>query len=244
MDRLIAGAIALGISLSDAQLATFDAYYHALLAWNEKFNLTAITSFQEVQTRHFVDSLSVLRVDEARHALARPGAAAIDVGAGAGFPGLPLKIVFPTLRLTLLESTGKKVTFLEHVIARLELNDTRAIKARAEELAHDPDHRGSYDVALARAVADMAVLAEYTLPFLRAGGWLVAQKGEGAAAEASAAAGAIETLGGKLRRVVPVDLPDLPATYALVAVEKVSATPKDYPRRPGVPSKRPLGRSE
>ncbi|MBN1659280.1 MAG: 16S rRNA (guanine(527)-N(7))-methyltransferase RsmG [Anaerolineae bacterium] len=240
MDRLIAGAAALGLSLSGAQLAAFEAYYHALVAWNAKFNLTTITTFDEVQTRHFVDSLSVLRIDEVRQALAQPAVAVIDVGAGAGFPGLPLKIACPSLRLTLLESTGKKVTFLEYVIERLDLENTCAIKARAEELGHDPAHRASYDLAFARAVADMAVLAEYTLPFLRPGGWLVAPKGEGATAEAAAAAGAIHTLGGVLRRVVPADLPGLPASHALVAVEKVSPTPHTYPRRPGVPAKNPL----
>jgi 16S rRNA (guanine527-N7)-methyltransferase len=241
MERLIAGAAALGLSLSDEQLAAFDAYYHALVAWNQKFNLTAITGFDEVQTRHFVDSLSVLRIGSVQQALAQPGATVIDVGAGAGFPGLPLKIAFPLLRLTLLESTGKKVTFLEHVIERLGLENTCAIQARAEELGHDPAHRACYDVALARAVADMAVLAEYTLPFLRIGGWLVAQKGEGAGDEAASAARAIETLGGALRQVVPAHLPGLPATHALVAVEKVAPTHDSYPRRPGVPARKPLG---
>jgi 16S rRNA (guanine527-N7)-methyltransferase len=241
MDRLIASAAALGLSLSGAQLAAFEAYYHALVTWNAKFNLTTITAFDEVQTRHLVDSLSVLRIDEVRHALARPGVSAIDVGAGAGFPGLPLKIAFPTLHLTLLEATGKKVTFLDHVIKLLGLENTHTIKARAEELGQDPAHRERYDLAFARAVADMAVLAEYALPFLRPGGWLVAPKGEGAAAEASAAAGAIHTLGGVLRRVVPAALPDLPSTHVLVAVEKVSTTPPPYPRRPGVPAKKPLG---
>ena len=243
MERLIAGATVLGLSLSDAQLAAFDTYYRALVAWNEKFNLTTVTAFEEVQTRHFLDSLSVLRVDEVRRALTRLDAAAIDVGAGAGFPGLPCKIAIPSLHLTLLEATGKKVTFLQHVIECLTLENTCAIKARAEELGHDPAHRAGYDVAFARAVADMAVLAEYALPLVRTGGWLVAHKGEGAAAEAASAAAAIDALGGALRYVMPARLPGLPDSHALIAIEKVASTPDAYPRRAGVPSHKPLSRA-
>jgi 16S rRNA (guanine527-N7)-methyltransferase len=165
----------------------------------------------------------------------------IDVGAGAGFPGIPLKIVCPGTRLTLLEATGKKVTFLEHVVERLSLHRVVAVKARAEELAHEPDHREQYDLALARAVADLPVVAEYTLPFCKVGGWVVAQKGEAGAAEAWSAEKAIALLGGELRRVLPVELAGLPEDRSLVVIEKVSPTPGKYPRRPGIPSKRPLG---
>jgi 16S rRNA (guanine527-N7)-methyltransferase len=241
MVRLVEGAIALGITLSAAQLAAFNTYYDELVAWNEKFNLTSITGYEEVQTRHFVDSLSVLRLDAVRRALEAPATRAIDVGSGAGFPGIPLKIACPAFGLTLLEATGKKVRFLAHIVGRLALAGTCAVKARAEELAHDPGHRAQYDVALARAVADMAVLAEYTLPFLSVGGWLVALKGEGAAAEAQASASAIESLGGMLHQVVPAGMPGLPEEHALVAVQKVMPTPEKYPRRPGMPAKRPLG---
>ena len=154
---------------------------------------------------------------------------------------MPLKIVCPGLRLTLLEATGKKVTFLEHVVEQLGLQRVTAIHARAEELAHDPAHREHYDLALARAVADLPVVVEYTLPFCKVGGWLVAQKGEAGAAEAWSAEAAIKLLGGELRRVVPVELPGLPEDRSLVVVEKVGPTPEKYPRRAGMPGKRPLG---
>ncbi|MCL7451934.1 MAG: 16S rRNA (guanine(527)-N(7))-methyltransferase RsmG, partial [Anaerolineae bacterium] len=165
MQRLIDGAKALGLGLTDKQITAFQTYYDELVAWNQKFNLTAITEYEQVQIRHFADSLSVLLAEEARLALSRPHARVIDVGSGAGFPGIPLKLVYPSARLTLLEATGKKVTFLEHLVERLGLVRVTAIKARAEELGHDPRHRAGYDLALARAVADMAVVAEYTLPF-------------------------------------------------------------------------------
>jgi 16S rRNA (guanine527-N7)-methyltransferase len=180
-------------------------------------------------------------VEEARLALKMPDARMIDVGAGAGFPGIPLKLICPATRLTLLEATGKKVTFLGHVVERLGLRRVTTIKARAEELAHDPAHREQYDLALARAVAELPVVVEYTLPFCKLGGWMVAQKGEAGAAEAWRAETAITLLGGELRRVVPVELPGLPEDRSLVLVEKVGPTPSTYPRRPGIPGKRPLG---
>jgi 16S rRNA (guanine527-N7)-methyltransferase len=164
----------------------------------------------------------------------------IDVGAGAGFPGIPLKLVCSGAHLTLLEATGKKVTFLEHLVGLLGLRWVTAVHARAEELAHDPAHREGYDLALARAVAELPVVAEYTLPFCKVGGWLVAQKGEAGAAEAWSAEAAIELLGGELRRVVPIELPGLPEDRSLVVVEKVGPTPEKYPRRTGMPGKRPL----
>lgn len=240
MQRLVDGAQALGLRLTGKQVAAFQAYYEELIVWNQKFNLTAITDYEQVQIRHFADSLSVLLAEEVRRVLDRPKVRVIDVGSGAGFPGIPLKLVYPGICLVLLEATGKKVTFLEHVIQHLGLRQATAIKARAEELGHEPDHRAGYDLVLARAVADMAVVAEYTLPFCRLGGWVVAQKGEAGPAEAWAAEKTIKLLGGELRRVLPVELPALPENRSLVLVEKVSSTPKDYPRRPGVPSKRPL----
>jgi 16S rRNA (guanine527-N7)-methyltransferase len=240
MKQLIRGAQALGLRLDDGQVAAFQTYYEELVAWNQKFNLTAITDYEGVQTRHFLDSLSVLAVPGVQEMIARPGAQAIDVGSGAGFPGIPLKLACPGLRLTLLEATGKKVTFLEHLVAHLGLAGVTAVKARAEELAREPAHRESYDLVIVRAVADVAVLAEYTLPFCRPGGLVVAHKGQAGEAEARAAAGAIETLGGALRAVFPLALPGLPEGHTLVVVEKVSPTPQAYPRRPGVPARRPL----
>ena len=185
--------------------------------------------------KHFLDSLTVLKVlsaHSARHV--------IDVGTGAGFPGLPLKIVLPELQLTLVEATGKKVTFCQAVVDELGLKGVTLIKARAEELGQDPAHRERYGFALARAVAEMPVLAEYLLPFLHPGGGAVAQKGEGADAEAQAAKGAIERLGGVLGHVIPITLPGIPELRHLVVMKKVSRTSPIYPRRPGVPSKTPL----
>jgi 16S rRNA (guanine527-N7)-methyltransferase len=241
MQRLMDGASALGLRLTPTQQASFQLYYEELVIWNQKFNLTAIIEYEQVQIRHFLDSLSCLLARETRLTLGRPGAKMIDVGAGAGFPGLPLKLVCPATRLTLLEATGKKVTFLEHVVQRLGVQTVTAINARAEELAHDFAHREQYDLALARAVAELPVVAEYTLPFCKVGGWVVAQKGEAAAAEAWSAERAITILGGALRRVIPVELPGLPEDRSLVVIEKVSPTPANYPRRPGIPAKRPLG---
>jgi 16S rRNA (guanine527-N7)-methyltransferase len=241
MQRLLAGAQALGLCLTEKQQAAFQLYYEELVAWNERFNLTAITEYEQVQIRHFLDSLSCLLAEETRHALKRPAARIIDVGSGAGFPGIPLKLVYPGIHLTLLEATGKKVTFLEHMVERLGLQRVATIKARAEELAHDPDHRERYDLSLARAVAELPVVIEYTLPFCKVGGWVVAQKGEAGAAEAWTADRAITLLGGELRRVVPVELPGLPEDRSLVVIEKVGPTPAAYPRRPGIPGKRPLG---
>jgi 16S rRNA (guanine527-N7)-methyltransferase len=240
MDRLIKGLKTLGIQLTAQQRADFERYAQELIEWNQKFNLTAITDYEQVQIRHFLDSLSCLAAEEARTALKRPTPCVIDVGSGAGFPGIPLKIVCPNMHLTLLEATGKKVTFLEHIIDQLHLRNVVAIKSRAEELAHDPAHRQRYDLVLARAVADLPVLMEYTLPFCAIGGWVVAQKGESGAAEAWSADRAISILGGELRRVMPVTLTGLPEDRSLVIVQKVSSTPVDYPRRPGMPAKRPL----
>jgi len=243
MQQYLDGACTLGLKLTADQKAAFQLYYEELIAWNAKFNLTAITDYEQVQIRHFLDSLSCLLVQEAKAMLCRPGTRIIDVGSGAGFPGIPLKLVCPGGRFTLLEATGKKVTFMEHLIGRLGLRTVTAVKARAEELAHDPSHREQYDLALSRAVAELPVVAEYTLPFCKVGGWAVAQKGEAGAAEAWTAEKAISLLGGELRRVVPVELPGLAENRSLVVIEKVHPTPVAYPRRSGLPSKRPLGRS-
>lgn len=240
MQHLLEGAHALGLHLTADQQASFQLYYEELVAWNQKFNLTAITQYEQVQIRHFLDSLSCLLADGPRVALSRSGSRAIDVGTGAGFPGLPLRLVCSPSHMTLLEATAKKVTFLKHLVELLNLSSVTTIHARAEDLGHDPAHRGQYDLALARAVAELPVVVEYTLPFCRIGGWVVAQKGEAGAAEAWSAEPIIELLGGELRRVVSVELPGLPEDRSLIVIEKVSPTPAAYPRRAGIPTKRPL----
>ncbi|MFQ6015345.1 MAG: 16S rRNA (guanine(527)-N(7))-methyltransferase RsmG [Anaerolineae bacterium] len=236
MELLLCGAQHLGLKLDNHQLQAFQVYYEELMAWNRRLNLTKITEYEEVQVRHFLDSLTCLLVLQ-NH---RPTAKIVDVGTGAGFPGLPIKIALPEARLTLLEATRKKAGFLEHLVERLGLAEVRVVWARAEEAGHDPAHRERYDVALARAVSELAVLAEYALPFCQVGGLFVAQKGAEVAQEIEAAQGAITTLGGHLQRVKRVKLPGLDQPRSLVVIEKRASTPEKYPRRPGLPAKRPL----
>jgi 16S rRNA (guanine527-N7)-methyltransferase len=226
----------LGLELSGEQQQAFERYEQELLQWNEsRVNLTAITDPLAIEMRHFLDSLSVLRV-----AQLPPHARVIDVGAGAGFPGLPLRIVCPAIQLALLEATGKKVVFLEHVVKTLNLGNVKIVNARAEEAGHDPTYREQFDLVLARAVAHMPILAEYLLPLCRVGGRCIAMKGESAAAEVGLAENALRLLGGRLVQLTPIELPHVAETHYLVVIEKVAATPHHYPRRPGIPSKKPL----
>ena len=239
MDLLTRGACDLGIRLSDEQLSSFETYYRELVEWNQRFNLTAITDREGVQVRHFLDSLSCLKA--LPQGKLSGGTRLIDVGAGGGFPGLPLKIVFPQMHLTLVEATRKKVYFLAHIARLLGMGNVELMHARAEELGQDPAHREQYDWALARAVAKAPTLVEYLLPLVRVGGAIVAQKGEDAAAEVQEAETAIVTLGGRVRQLIPVELRGLAETRYLVVIDKVAATPEKYPRRPGMPKKSPLG---
>jgi len=238
MKLLSESARLMGLKLNEEHLKAFEIYYRELVAWNEKFNLTAITDYDQVQIKHFLDSLTCLLAVQSPRSEVR--GRVIDIGAGAGFPGLPLKIVCPGLQLTLLEATGKKVGFLEHMVSRLELAGVEVIKGRAEELGRDTAHRERYDLALARAVAELPVLVEYALPFCRLGGLFVAQKGAKGETEARAAEGAIAALGGSLRRIVHLELPNLAEPRSLIVVVKIAPTPEKYPRRPGIPGKRPL----
>lgn len=238
MEPLVVGARELDISLSDHHLAALRTCYQELMEWNQRFNLTAITDWAGVLIRHFLDSLSCLKVLPQSELTA--GARVIDVGTGAGYPGLPLKILYPEIQLTLLEATRKKVTFLEHLVQELGLEGVQAIHARSEQLGQEAAYREQYDWALARAVAPMPTLAEYLLPLVRVGGKALAQKGEDAPAEVQRAEAAITTLGGRVRKLVPVELRGLAETRYLVVVNKVAPTPEKYPRRPGMPKKRPL----
>jgi 16S rRNA (guanine527-N7)-methyltransferase len=225
----------LGFKLTRRQVEAFEWYAAELLDWNQRFNLTAITDPAAVGTKHFLDSLSCLLVMRGQ-----PPGRAVDVGTGAGFPGLPLKIVLPQIRLTLVEATAKKAEFCRHVVGSLGLEGVEVVHRRAEQIGHLPEHRQSYDWALARAVAAMPVLAEYLLPLLRLGGKAVAQKGESGPAEAHSAERAVRLLGGRVRQLVPVELPGVAETRYLVVLEKLAATPAAYPRRTGVPAKKPL----
>jgi len=256
MDLLRAGARSLGLHLTAQHLRAFQIYYRELGAWNQRVNLTTVTGLEEVQVKHFLDSLSCLL------ALPAPGIAksarvlpnevplssketallCIDVGTGAGFPGVPLKIMRPALRLTLLDSSKKKVAFLEHLVRCLGLTDVQLLWKRAEEVGQDEKHRERYDIAVSRAVADLTVLAEYCLPLCRKGGCFVAQKGARIEQELENAKPAIQILGGKLREAKTLRLPGLKEPRSLVVIDKLRETPAKYPRRPGVARKRPLGR--
>jgi 16S rRNA (guanine527-N7)-methyltransferase len=236
MEQLVAGARAWGLELTAEQVQAFERYYQELMAWNERVNLTSVTDREGAQVKHFLDSLSCLQVLDTLS----PGVRCIDIGAGAGFPGLPLKMVRPNVRMTLLESVGKKVGFLDHIVKVLGLEDVDVVQGRAEELGRHRDYREVFGVALARAVAQMAVLVEYSLPLVRVGGVFVAQKGSAVEEEVEAARGAMTLLGGELAEIRAVDVPGLDAPRHLVVVAKVAPTPGKYPRRPGIPAKRPL----
>jgi 16S rRNA (guanine527-N7)-methyltransferase len=222
--------------LTEAQLHAFDRYSQELIAWNQRVNLTSIIEPQEIVVKHFLDSLSVYGVLSGLP----PDLTLIDVGSGAGFPGLPLKIVLPDLRLTLLEATGKKAAFLHHMVQILALNRVTVLAARAEEAGRRPDQREGYDAAVARAVAPLPVLAEYTLPLVRVGGRVIVQKGQSPADEIKAAANALGILGGKISQTLAVTVPGLTAERHLVVIKKNKATPPQYPRRPGLPAKKPI----
>ncbi len=226
----------LGLRLTRRQTEALGWYATELISWNQRFNLTAITDPAEIESKHFLDSLSCLLAMRERQA-----DRVVDIGTGAGFPGLPLKIVCPQLQMTLVEATGKKLDFCRHIVQGLGLEHVDLVHGRAEDIGHSPDHRQSYDWAVARAVASMPVLVEYLLPLLRLGGRAVAQKGESGPAEAHAAEAALKVLGGRTHQVIRVELPGVAEVRFLVVVEKAAATPPEYPRRAGLPAKRPLG---
>lgn len=237
MSTLSEVAERLNLPLSPAQLKAFDAYRALLISHRSRAGLTSLRDPDAIDRRHFGESLALLKALEVAGVFASP---AIDIGSGAGFPGLPLKIARPQLELTLLEATAKKAAFLETVVRGLGLTGVTVLTERAEDAARDPRHRGAYALALARAVAPLGVLAELAVPFLRVGGRLASPKGSGAAREVAEAEGALTALGGEIEAVTSLERNGQGVAPTLVIVRKVTETPERYPRRAGVPSKRPL----
>lgn len=223
------------VTLSDIQVSRLVRYREELDRWNEHYSLTAIRDPEKVRVKHFLDSFSCALVIEGR-----PEARIIDVGTGAGFPGIPLKILYPEVQITLVDSVRKKVEFCQHVIDVLELEGIQVIRERAERLGQNPAFRETYDWAVARAVAQLSELAEYLLPLVRRGGAMLAMKGETGPLEAQQSSRVLDILGGELDRVVHLTLPGVREDRYLVVVKKESSTPKKFPRRVGVPGKNPL----
>lgn len=225
-----------GVELNDATLAQLTTYAREMLDWNEnRANLTAITDPVAVETRHFLDSISLLG-----HVEVSQNARLIDVGTGAGFPGLVLKIIRSDIALTLMDSVGKKTTFLSHMVETLKLDNIQVVTARAEDGGQNKAHREKYDVVVGRAVAHLPVLAEYLLPFCKVGGRCVAMKGESAAREIDEATYALKILGGKVIANHRVELSGVEDAHYLIVIEKIRPTPAEYPRQAGKPSKNPL----
>ena len=236
LDLLKRDAPTYGVDLSEAQCGQFERYLSLLTAWSSRVNLVGDVSPEIVQRRHFLESLALGAALRERQIL-RPGSDVLDVGAGAGFPGIVLKIAWPALRLTLLEATAKKTAFLAELVAALALDHTDVVTGRAETLGHEPALRGRFDLVVARAVAPLPVLLELAMPFARTGGRVVTPKGSRAAAEIAASAHALEILGGEAFSL-PLNVPGPPQTLVIVA--KRRETPPGYPRRPGTPARAPL----
>ena len=241
LSTLVRGARQLGVELDAYQLDLFEHYYRLLKSTSSRINLTSVTGCEAVQQRHFLESLALLpalrQVDLL--ALGRQERV-LDLGAGAGLPGLPLKIAAPDLSLTLLEATTRKAAFLREVVSELALEQVEVVPGRAEEVARQADRRQAYELVVARAVAPLPTLLELALPFLRIGGVLAAPKGSGAPQEVALSERALGLLGGKLLSAAPLAVPGARHQPWLVLVRKVAPTPEVYPRRPGIPAKRPL----
>jgi 16S rRNA (guanine527-N7)-methyltransferase len=231
---LTQGALKLGLTLTPEQLAQFELFYREIVTWNKKFNLTAITEYEAVQTKHFLDSLTLML------AWQTPPASLLDIGSGAGLPGLPLKIAFPTVEVSLLEATGKKARFIEYAARELNLPGVEILHDRAETAAQNFVYRERFDAVTARAVASVAALAELALPFCRVGGYAIFPKKGDIEGEISEAAYAVKIMGGKLRPTVKIEIEEFGETRYLVIADKVRPTPRLYPRRSGMAQHYPL----
>lgn len=228
MDRL-------QIETNENMLEQFDLFYHLLVEWNKVMNLTGITEYEEVVEKHFADSLSLARFLDLNkiHTV-------IDVGTGAGFPGIPLKIAFPHLKVVLLDSLNKRINFLNEVIAKLELKEIHTIHGRAEEYARKPEYREQFDLCVSRAVANLSVLSEYCIPYIQVGGIFVPYKSGEIDEEVAASRKAVDILGGQIDHVEKFQLPDTDIHRSFVFINKIKNTQKKYPRKAGTPAKEPL----
>ena len=235
MERLQSKAEQLGIRLSEKQLEQFQCYYERLIEKNKVMNLTAITEYEEVVDKHFIDSIllgSVKGLSGKKRV--------IDVGTGAGFPGIPLKIVYPELEITLLDSLNKRVKFLDEVIEELGLTGIQAVHSRAEDLAQDAAHRQQYDICVSRAVANLATLSEYCIPFVKQGGYFISYKSTQIEEELKQAKKAVQVLGGTLEQIETVQIPGTTIERQFVMIRKTGTTPKKFPRKAGTASKTPI----
>lgn len=235
VDELKAAMAEYGLNATESQIEAFNRYYELLIEWNEKINLTAITAPKEVAIKHIVDSLSCYKAE-----LFKDGTSLIDVGTGAGFPGLPLKIFCPSLKLTLLDSLNKRIKFLQLVVDELGLKKVEAVHARSEEAARNKKYREKFDLATARAVARLPIICEYCLPFVKPGGTFIALKGRQYEEETIEAQKAVKILGGEITATLPVKLPEIEDKRAVIYIKKIKTTPKTYPRKAGTPERNPI----
>ena len=232
-DKFIEEANKISVQFTDRQLEQFRMYYEMLVEKNKVMNLTGITEWDEVLEKHFLDSISLIRVIDLDKELT-----VMDMGTGAGFPGIPLKIAFPKLKVTLADSLNKRVLFLQEVIDALELKDIEAIHGRAEDLARDKRYRENYDLSVSRAVANLSTLTEYCLPFVKLGGQFISYKSGEIEEEVTSSKSAVFLLGGKIKDTVKFELGESGRSF--IIIDKVKGTPKTYPRKAGTPSKKPL----
>ena len=232
-EKLITSVDALGITLSEMQLKQFYAYMNLLIDWNKKINLTAIVEPNEIILKHFVDSLTILKYIS-------DGTKIIDVGTGAGFPGIPLKIAKPSIEIVLLDSLHKRINFLEEVIKQLNIEKIKTIHSRVEDFGKDQKYREKFDMATSRAVANLSTLSEYLLPLVKVGGKVISMKGSFIGEELENSKNALNILGGKIEKIEKLNLPNSDMNRNILIINKIKNTPNKYPRKAGEPSKKPL----
>ena len=232
-EGLLEKASTMGVRFSVEQMDKFYKYMNLLIEWNEKINLTAIIEPNEIILKHFIDSITILKD-------IKDGSTVVDVGTGAGFPGIPLSIMNPTLKITLVDSLNKRLIFLQEVINELDLQNVELVHARAEEFGRNKKYREKFDIATSRAVANLATLSEYLLPLVKINGKAISMKAGNASQEIEGAKKAIKTLGGNINNIEEFNLPQSDIGRTIIIIDKIKETPGKYPRKPGTPSKEPI----